>query len=160
MGGGAPRELSKTFTKRNLNPEYKKRLAVALDKLDSLCPAFKQSREDEAYSQLQKAWMDVNIILVEHLREVGHVMLEELQLALETGSDGGGVSATPWCEEATLSIPRLEFKLVDGKVHAVCDGATLARGPVTRDLPYEWVEKVVVKWVLHAVKQKAAEKPG
>ncbi|MCA9573142.1 MAG: hypothetical protein KC656_35140, partial [Myxococcales bacterium] len=129
-------------------------LAAALDKLDQINPDFKQARIDEFGSQLQKEWMDVNIVIVDHLRDIGHVMIKELQIALETGSDGGGVGATPWCEEGGGALPRLEFKLKDAAVVAMSDGEVLAKGKVTRELPFEWVEKVVAKWILTSVKKK------
>ena len=93
-------------------------------------------------------------MLVELLRQVGRSMIESHQIALETGSDGGGQGATPWMEEGAGALPRLEFTLEDGKVAAKSDGELVATGPVSRDLPYEWVEKVVTKWIVNSVKKK------
>lgn len=154
MGGGATRQLSQQFTKRDLDPDLKKHLEVALQRLDRMDEKFKESREDEARSQLQKTWADVNIVLVEHLREVGHVMISELQIALDTGSDGGGIGAVPWVEEGTGCLPRLEFRLEDGVIHAQSDGVSIAKGKPSREIPYDWCEKVVTKWIVTMVKKK------
>lgn len=154
MGGGATRQLSKQFTDRELDPTLRKHLEVALGKLDKLAPTFAEARADEARVQLTKMWADVNIVLVEHLREVGHVMISSLQIALDTGSDGGGVGAVPWVEEATGTVPRLEFKLVDAMVEAQSDGDVIARIKPSREIPYEWCEKVVTKWIIDAVKKR------
>lgn len=154
MGGGAPRELSKQFSTRELDPDIEKRLAVALGKLDGLDEKFKMAREDEFNAQMTKKWMDVNIVLCDHLREVGHVMINALQIALESGSEGGGTDATPWVEEGGGALPRLEFRLMDNKVTAVSDNKVLATCVPDRNLPYEWVERVVAKWILYSVKSK------
>jgi hypothetical protein len=152
MGGGAPRELSKKVEVKPLDAELSKHVGLALAKLDEMNPEFKQNREDEKNAQLTKTWMDVNLIIAEQLRLIGIALIEAHQIALESGTEGGGQGATPWCEEGAGAIPRLEFKLNGDKIDAISNDKVLAQGKVSLDIPYDWTERVVVKWILTSVK--------
>ena len=98
----------------------------------------------------------MNTVIVERIRAVAAAMIASNQISLELGSDGGGQGATPWCEESGEAFPRLEFKLVEGKIQASSDEEVIATCEIDVDLPISWVEKVMAKWILVSVQKLRA----
>lgn len=156
MSGGVSQQLTREVVAEPLDPELSKRVGAALSKLDVVSDVFKQSRIDERNAQLTKMWMDVNLIIAEQVRLIGIHLMDTHQISLESGTEGGGQGATPWCEEGNGVFDRLEFRLVDGKIDAVCNEQIVAQGKVSQDIPYAWTQKVIAKWILLQVKAKAS----
>lgn len=156
MGSGPARELSAdTGPLKPLPEELATRVDAALKKLDAADPEFKQRREDELYSQNVKAWGNTAKQMDGLLRTLAKVMINEHQLSLDIGSDGGGAATKPFLEETSLAFDKLVFQLVNGnEVHATYKGEAFAKGSVEQAVDYEWLERVVTQWVIIAVKQK------
>ncbi|MEQ1570144.1 MAG: hypothetical protein ABMA64_31210, partial [Myxococcota bacterium] len=151
MGKGGARELqSGNQEVAPIRPELAARLEQALGVLDQLNPTFKSGRDEERYAQTTKAWHRVCAEVDHHLRTLGKALVESHQLSLDIGSDGGGVNAKPWIEEIGGSLDRLWFKLDGAKVVAFFGQRGLGEASLY-DLTYEWVEQMVVEWVVAGV---------
>ena len=153
MGHGAARELEKdTGPLKPLPDDLSEKVGSALEILDKIDAGFKERRDDELYTQNVKKWGNVARGMDAHLRSLCKVLIEGHQLSLDIGSDGGGASTKPWLEETSMVFERLYFKLVDGtEVHATYEDETFMKGSTDDATNYDWVEKVVVKWIEVAV---------
>ena len=138
MGSGAARELeAKVSSDRSMDPELSARLRSALEKLDKMDPDFKAGRDDERTQQLTKAWKGKCKEIDGMLRELGHVLINTHQVALDVGSDGGGRDTRPFFEDLAGKFPKLDFRLQGDKVVAVCNNrgiCLLYTSPSPRDL--------------------------
>lgn len=156
MGSGGARELGQANGPLDPLPEeLAKQVSAALEKMDALDPTFKERRDDELYTQNVKVWNSTSKEIDGHLRVLARVLIGGHQLSLDIGSDGGGASTKPWLEETSMSFDRLYFKLKNGtEVHATYKDETFDIGTIEQAVQYEWVEQMVVKWIVLAVSQK------
>ncbi|MCB9679010.1 MAG: hypothetical protein H6737_28170 [Alphaproteobacteria bacterium] len=150
MGHGAPRELGGDLGPRKLlEPDDSQALEQALKKYEAGDPAFATSREDERLQQMSKLWVNRCNEIVEDLRSIGKAIVEQHQVLLDTSQDGAGLGATPWIEEAGFKFERLHFRLRNGPVIAETGMTKIAEVAHMKDATYEWLEKAVVKWLIH-----------
>lgn len=157
MGSGAPRELAKeTGPLKDLDEELSKRLEAALKQYEQRDPEFKTSREDEAHQQLSKAWNTRCNDIVEELRAIGKVIVNQHQVLLDMSQEGAGVGASPWIEEAGLKFPRMNIRLkpATGEVVAECEQRPLLKAANMEAADYDWLEKAVVTWLVHSATNK------
>ncbi len=154
MGHGAARELeSSSRPVRKLDPELARRLEEALEAFDQVSAEFKSSRDDERLSQMSKRWGRASKDVMEHLRNVGKVLIQGHQLALDFGSDGGGIQTRPWVEEVSaMSWDKLYFRLEeDARVTAFTGEKVLAQVAHYDDVTYEWLERCTVAWAIYSI---------
>jgi len=154
MGHGPARELqTATEEPPELDPAIAKRMAEALNKLDALDPEFKASRDEERDAQMSKNWgrkcKDIN----DHLRTVARVLIRSHQVGLDNGSFGGGRQTQPWIEETQGKLGRLMFQLAGDEVQVVSGEKLLGRGTLD-EVTYDWIERMVVKWVILAAERQ------
>ena len=149
MGSGGSRELSsESKTDRVLSTDLSEKLTKALAKLDDASPEFKESRAAEKHAQEVKTWHKVGQAIVDHLREVGKVLIASHQLSLDMGSEGGGAGMRPWVDEiGGARFDRLTFEMRDGRVSAKLGSMPLSRIALS-EVDYEWVELMVVEWAI------------
>ncbi len=157
MGSGAPRELSTgPGPLKDLPEELSNKLEEALKRYEQKDPEFKTSREDEAHQQLSKAWNTRCSEIVEQLRSIGQVVVNQHQVLCDMSQEGAGVGASPWIEEAGLKFGRMNIRLRagTGEVYAEADQKTLIEAPNMDAADYEWLEKAVVTWLIHSATTK------
>ncbi|MCO4746922.1 MAG: hypothetical protein KC912_19145 [Proteobacteria bacterium] len=135
-----------------MNPDLSSRLGSALAKMDSMDPSFKTLRDDERAAQQTKLWKILCKEIDGHLREAAEVVVNAHQVGLDIGSDGGGRDQKPFIEEVNEKFPRLEYRLQNGKVIAVCNNRGLAQ--VEMDgIEYDWIEATIVTWLVWLIEQ-------
>jgi hypothetical protein len=158
MGHGASRELAGKQELRVLPEGLSKAVAQALTKMDESDEEFKKSRVDERYSQISMLWSNIGVDMAGHLRIITDAILANHQLSLEIGSDGGGLGAKPFVEESSFKIERLYFGLEqeEERMKAYFADTVVSRVALL-DITYEWVEKAVCTWIVHATRAKIAE---
>ena len=156
MGSGPARpDVNSDVEERELTPEVSARLGAALRKLDAVDPEFKTNRDDTRYSQNVKAWGRLCRDIDTHLRGVGNAFHEAQQLSLDIGVDGQGANAKPWLEEMGRKLPKLYFRLHEGKVQSYSNNKLIAQGELT-EITYEWIEACAVEWIIQTVEQKVS----
>jgi len=158
MGHGAARELAtETGPLKPLPEALSAKVGEALAKMDAHDEGFKERRDDERYTQNVKKWGRVAKGMDAHLRTIAKVLIDEHQLSLDIGSDGGGANTRPFLEESSLAFERLYFKLKDGvEVHATYKDESFMQGTTEDAQSYEWIEEAACKWVELAVADKVA----
>lgn len=140
---------------RTLNPELSARLGRALQQLDQVDPQFKSGRDDERLQQTSKAWKDKCKEIDAMLRELTHIIIQQHQVAIDVGSDGGGRDTRPFLEEMSGKFPKLEFRLQNAKVVAVCNNRGIAQAEIS-DVNFEWLEQSAVTWMVWLIEQGGA----
>lgn len=152
MGDGPARELEvDTGPPPELSPGLSNKLGQALDRMDQVDEAFRTARDEERQAQMAKRWAKQCKDILMELRTIIKVLHESHQLSLDIGSDGGGRGTRPWVEETAHTFDRLYLSLEDsGSVLASAGDLMLARSPLA-DINYEWLEKLVVVWVVRSI---------
>ena len=154
MGSDGAGGMEKAKALPDLNPELAKKLTKALNVLDGMDAGFKSAREEERLIQLVKIWarackqIDLKLITLCDVLNASH------QVSLEPGSAGGGRSITPWVMESNERFERLEIRLGEGEVLLATAGPlTVGKIPLGEET-YEWLELLLVKWMVASVKLK------
>ena len=140
-------------TGRPLAAEVSARLGAALEQMDHLDPQFKANRDEERNMQMVKIWNRTCSTIDGHLRALAKVLINSHQLSLDMGSDGGGRSTKPWLEETSMRFERLVFRLEGQQVVVTSGDRAIGRGSID-DVSYDWIEEMVVAWVIGAVEAK------
>lgn len=153
MGSGEARELGGAIEASHiLNEELATRLGAALTKLDQIDPEFKQARDDERQQQESKAWKAMCKDMDVMMRELAFLIINRHQVALDVGSAGGGRDTRPFFEELSGKFPKLEFRMQDGKVVAVCNNRGIAQTNIDA-VTFEWLEGCAVTWIVWLIEQ-------
>ena len=153
MGSGAARELEEKRELPELDAELARKLTAAVSRMDAVDAEFKEARHNERLSQLVKIWGAACKQIDDHLMTLSNLLNETHQLSLEPGTTGGGREITPWMEESTGRFERLIIRLVGEDIEVSNGDELIARAPMG-DLSYEWMERVVVKWVIVNIKAR------
>lgn len=154
MGHGATRSVTAEIEDRPIDKANAERLAAALAKYDAVDAEFKANRDDARYQQQVKDWGRIAKELDANLRSIGNAIYKSHQVSIDIGSDGGGIATRPFLEDLGRKLGRVEFRLVDGKVVArTSDGKDLGTTEMD-DIPYEWLEKMAVEWLVHVATTK------
>lgn len=154
MGHGPARELETAKDLRPLSPNLSGKLSTALSRMDKFDDEFAHAREEERQAQLAKKWGQRSKEILEEVRDIMKVLHQSHQLSLDVGADGGGRTTRPWVEETSQKFDRLYLSLEDdGSVLAQSGPMTLARSPL-EEIDYEWLEKLIVVWVVKSIDGK------
>ncbi len=153
MGHGPARELeTDTEPTRTLPARLATKLDEALAKMDDADAGFRHARDEERQAQLAKRWGAKSKEVLEQFREITKVVHAGHQVSLDVGADGGGKGTRPWVEETSQKFERLYLRIEDetGWVVAESGNLTLARGTL-EEVTYEWLEKLVVVWIVKSI---------
>ena len=153
MGSGEARELGGSIkASHDLNQELSARLGAALTKLDQADPEFKQARDDERLQQQSKTWKALCKDMDVMMRELAFLLINTHQVGLDVGSSGGGRDTRPFFEELSGKFPRLEYRLQESTVVAVCNNRGIAQTDMN-GVTFEWIEQSAVTWMVWLIEQ-------
>lgn len=144
----APREVVVATPERPMSDALSAKLDSALEKVDKRNPKFKAARDEERFSQTSKAWNRLCTEIEQHLRAVAKALVQSHQLNLDIGSEGGGINAKPWIEEMSGVLERLSFKIDNRAIVATTQRGVIGMTPLKDGITYDWIEGMVVEWVL------------
>lgn len=156
-GGARPAANEGPASDRVLDKAHLAGLTSALERLDQVDETFKANRDDMRFAQRAKLWGATSKEVDTWLRELGNLLHDSHQLSLDIGSDGGGHGTKPWIEDGERKFPRLYFKLLEGDILAVAGDNEIGRTTLA-GLAFEWVESMVVAWIVSSVEAKTGKK--
>ena len=160
MGSGAARELTDNLKDlQPLKPAHLEKLGQALKHLDGLDASFKTGRDEERYAQMVKAWGGTCKEIELHLRRLCKVFIDAHQISLDLGLQGGGNTMAAYVEETGGVIEKLWIRMntESGRAEAFAGEKLFAHGSMEQAANYDWLEAVMVEWVVRGVRKKSQE---